>query len=216
MSAHCTHHADESGDRPGYRKVLWFALVVNAAMFLVELGASASAGSAALAADAADFAGDAGNYALSLAAIAAGGAWASRAALAKGVTMAAYAIGVLCFAGWRLWSGAPPEAFTMGTTGIAAFAANLAVAWALYRFRDGDANMRSVWLCTRNDVLGNLAVVAAALGVFGTGTAWPDLFVAAVMAALALHSAREVIAHARGEMRSRPHADALDSGTPCG
>lgn len=200
MSARCSHHAPAG---PGYRKVLWIALAVNAAMFLVEIAAGVSAGSASLAADAADFGGDAANYALSLAAIAAGGLWASRAALAKGVAMGVYGLGVLAYAGWRVVVGAPPEAFTMGAVGTLALCANLFVAWQLYAYREGDANMRSVWLCTRNDVLGNLAVLAAALGVMGTGTVWPDVAVAAVMAALGLHAAREVIVRALTEMRRR-------------
>jgi len=187
----------------GYRKVLWVALAVNAAMFVVEIAASAVSGSAALAADAVDFAGDAGNYALSIAALAAGGLWVSRAALAKGLAMAAYGIGVLALAGWRLWLGVPPEPMTMGIVGTLALAANLGVAWLLFAYRDGDANMRSVWLCTRNDVLGNLAVLTAAAGVLGTGSIWPDVAVAAIMASLAVTASVQVIGHARAELRFR-------------
>lgn len=195
----------------GYRKVLWIALVVNATMFFVETSASAVSGSASLAADAVDFAGDAGNYALSLAALAAGGLWISRAALMKGLAMAAYGVGVVAYAGWRLWLGLPPEPITMGIVGMVALAANLGVAWMLYAYRNGDANMRSVWLCTRNDVLGNLAVLAAAAGVFGSGSVWPDVFVAAIMAGLALRSASEVIRTARAELVSSPRANTLQS-----
>ena len=89
----------------------------------------------------------------------------------------------------------------MGAIGMLALAANVTVALMLYAWRDGDANMRSVWLCSRNDALGNLAVVAAALGVFGSGTAWPDLAVAVVMAALALTAARSIIGQAWRELR---------------
>lgn len=208
MSEHCcpTPPADS-----GYRKVLWIALVVNAAMFFVEISASAVSGSASLAADAVDFAGDAGNYALSLAALAAGGLWISRAALTKGLAMAAYGVGIVGFAGWRLWLGLPPEPITMGVVGVVALGANLRVAWMLYAYRNGDANMRSVWLCTRNDVLGNLAVLAAAAGVFGSGSVWPDVFVAATMAGLALRSAAEVIRTARAELVSSPRATTLQS-----
>jgi len=172
-------------------------------MFLVELAASATSGSAALAADAVDFAGDAVNYGLSLAAIAAGGLWASRTALVKGMAMGSYGIGVLAFCAWRIHQGMPPEPITMGIIGALALAANLWVAWLLYAYREGDANMRSVWLCTRNDAISNLAVLAAALGVFGTGTFWPDVAVAALMASLALYSACSVIRHARAELSSR-------------
>jgi len=208
MSAHCcsTPPADA-----GYRKALWIALVVNAAMFLVEIAASATSGSAALAADAVDFAGDAGNYALSLAALSAGGLWVSRAALAKGVAMAVYGIGVLAFAGWRLWLGSPPEPITMGVIGFVALAANLGVAWLLYAYRNGDANMRAVWLCTRNDAISNLAVLAAAAGVLGTASVWPDVAVAAIMASIALRSAAEVIRSARAELDTPARASTLQS-----
>jgi Co/Zn/Cd efflux system component len=203
MSEHCCPAPPPSAD-PRYRRILWIALAVNAAMFLVELGASATSGSAALAADAVDFAGDAANYGLSLAAIAAGGLWASRAAFVKGLAMGSYGIGVLAFCAWRIHLGTPPEPLTMGIIGTLALAANLWVAWLLYAYREGDANMRSVWLCTRNDAISNLAVLAAAVGVFGTGTIWPDVAVAALMASLALYSAFSVIRHARAELAS-PH-----------
>jgi Co/Zn/Cd efflux system component len=172
-------------------------------MFLIEISASALSGSASLAADAVDFAGDAGNYALSIAALAAGGLWASRLALGKGLAMAAYGIGVVAFAGWRVWLGGPPEPITMGVVGTMALAANLGVAWLLYAYRDGDANMRAVWLCTRNDAISNLAVLAAAAGVVGTSSAWPDIMVALLMAGLAINSAAQVVAHARVELRQR-------------
>lgn len=185
-----------------YRRVLWIALAANISMFFVELAASALSGSSALAADAADFLGDSANYALSLGALAMGGAWISRVALLKGTAMSAYGIAVLAYASWRAWIGIPPEAITMGVVGLLALAVNLGVAALLYRYRDGDANMRSAWLCTRNDVIANLAVLAAAAGVFGTGTVWPDVVVAGMLAALGLSSGRVVIRHARAELRA--------------
>jgi len=183
-----------------YRRVLWIALVANLAMFVLELGASAWSGSSALAADAADFLGDSASYALSLGALALGGAWLSRVALLKGAAMSMYGALVLAYAGWRVWVGVAPEPLTMGLVGTLALAVNLGVAAMLYRFREGDANMRSVWLCTRNDVIGNFAVLAAALGVFGTGTLWPDVAVAALFAGLGLSSGRIVIRQARAEL----------------
>jgi len=183
-----------------YRRVLWIALFANLAMFGVELVASVWSGSSALAADAADFLGDSANYALSLGAIAAGGAWVSRVALLKGVAMSVYGIAVLAYAGWRAWLGVPPEPLTMGVVGALALAVNFSVAALLFRFREGDANMRSVWLCTRNDVIANLAVLVAAAGVFGTGTVWPDVAVAAMLALLGLSSGRIVIRQARAEL----------------
>jgi Co/Zn/Cd efflux system component len=183
-----------------YRRVLWIALFANAAMFLVEVVAAWWSGSSALAADAADFLGDSANYALSLGALAAGGAWVSRVALLKGTAMSLYGVAVLAYAGWRAWLGVAPEPITMGVVGLLALGVNFAVAVLLFRFREGDANMRSVWLCTRNDVIANILVLIAAAGVFGTGTVWPDVGVAAILAGLGLSSGRSVIRQARAEL----------------
>ncbi len=184
------------------RRVLWFALVVNAAMFALEVTAGVVSGSLALLADAVDFFGDALNYALTLAVLGVLPVWRSRAAWFKGATMGAFGVWVLGSALWKAGTGAVPEPITMGVVGLAALAANLAVAAALYRWRGGDANMQSAWLCSRNDAIGNLAVLVAAAGVFGTGTAWPDLIVAAIMGALALRASVQVIGLAARELRS--------------
>jgi Co/Zn/Cd efflux system component len=199
MGQHCCPAPSPSTD-VSYRRVLWIALMANALMFLLEVVAAAWSGSSALAADAADFLGDSANYALSLGALAIGGAWISRVALLKGMAMSLYGLGVLAYAGWRAWLGVPPEPLTMGVIGALALAVNFSVAALLYRFREGDANMRSVWLCTRNDVIANLAVLVAAAGVFGTGTIWPDVGVAAMLAGLGLSSGRIVIRQARAEL----------------
>lgn len=185
-----------------YRRVLWIALCANAVMFCIELAASVFSGSSALAADAADFLGDAANYALSLGALALGGTWISRVALLKGAVMAGYGVAVLAYAAWRAWLGTPPEPLTMGAVGLLALTVNFGIAALLFRFREGDANMRSVWLCTRNDVIGNVAVLAAAAGVFGTGTVWPDIAVATVLAVLGLMAGRAVIRQARAELHA--------------
>jgi Co/Zn/Cd efflux system component len=182
-----------------YRKILWIALVVNAAMFLVEIVAGVQSGSLSLLADAVDFAGDAMNYAVSLAVLASALAWRARAAMLKALSMMGFGLYVLGAALWSVWNGGVPQATTMGSIALVALVANVAVAWMLYAFREGDANMRSVWLCSRNDAIGNLAVFIAALGVFGTGSAWPDLAVASLMAALALHGGWTVLQLARGE-----------------
>jgi Co/Zn/Cd efflux system component len=199
MSDACCTPPPPSSD-PSYRRILWIALFANLAMFAVELVASVWSGSSALAADAADFLGDSANYALSLGAIALGGVWVSRVALLKGAAMSVYGIAVLAYAGWRAWLGVPPEPLTMGVVGALALAVNFSVAALLYRFREGNANMRSVWLCTRNDVIANIAVLGAAAGVFGTGTVWPDVAVAGMLALLGLSSGRIVIRQARAEL----------------
>ena len=204
MSANCHHEAPTATDLvdlPRYRRILWIALVVNAAMFFVELGAGYRSGSVSLLADAIDFAGDAANYAVSLAVLAAALSWRARAAQLKAVCMIGFGLFVLSRAAWGAWTGAiAPDAGTMGMISILALVANIAVAWMLYAFREGDANMRSVWLCSRNDAIGNLAVMVAALGVAGTRTAWPDLAVAAIMALLALQGGWSVLRQARGEL----------------
>jgi len=202
MSAHCCPHdaADGAARDPRYRRVLWIALVVNAAMFAVEVGGGLASGSVSLLADAVDFAGDAANYGLSLAVLSLSLAWRARAALVKAASMGLFGIAVLGRAGWSALHGVSPEPLTMGAIGALALAANVGVAIALYAWRDGDANMRSIWLCTRNDAIGNVAVMAAALGVFGTGTAWPDLAVAALTASLALAASLSVLRQARGEL----------------
>ncbi|MDO9604437.1 cation transporter [Hydrogenophaga sp.] len=204
MSAHCCEHdtpkAESLVNLPRYRKILWIALIVNAAMFLVEIGAGFQSGSLSLLADAVDFAGDALNYAVSLAVLASALAWRARAAMLKAVSMMGFGVYVLGAAVWSVWHGGVPQATTMGVVALLALVANVAVAWMLYAFREGDANMRSVWLCSRNDAIGNVAVFMAALGVFGTGSAWPDLLVASLMAALALHGGWTVLRQARGEL----------------
>jgi Co/Zn/Cd efflux system component len=187
----------------GLRRVLWIALAVNALMFLVEIGAGVSAGSVSLLADAIDFFGDAANYGLSLAVLAMGAVARARAAVFKAATMVAFGAVVLGRALWIALQGGTPEPLTMGVVGTLALLSNVGVAVLLYAYREGDANMRSVWLCTRNDAIGNVAVLLAAVGVFGTGTRWPDLLVAAVMAGLALSAGLSVIRQARRELVSR-------------
>jgi Co/Zn/Cd efflux system component len=179
------------------------ALVINAVMFAVEIIAGLMSGSVSLWADAVDFAGDAANYGISLAVLSMGLAWRSRAALLKGLTMAAFGLFVLGKAGWAASEGIPPEPVTMGVIGLIALAANGGVALMLYTFRAGDANMRSVWLCSRNDAVGNVAVMLAAAGVLGTGSGLPDIVVALVMAGLALSSGVAVIRQARDELNRR-------------
>lgn len=207
MSAHCQHdHGHgQATNGPAVRRALWLALLANAAMFAVEVGSGLASGSVALLADAVDFAGDAASYALSLAVLALAPVWRSRTALLKAAAMGTFGVGVLGLALWRLWHGQPPEPLTMGVVGLAGLLVNLGVAWLLYRFREGDANLRSVWLCSRNDALGNLAVLGAAAGVFGTGRAWPDLAVATFMATLAVTASVAVYRQARNELIQARH-----------
>jgi Co/Zn/Cd efflux system component len=186
---------------PRWRRALWIALGVNAGMFAVEMAAGAAADSRALQADALDFLGDAANYAISLLVAGMALAWRARAALAKGLTLIGLGGWVMITAVLAALGGASPEPELMGGIGVLALAANTGVAIMLYSFRTGDANMRSVWICSRNDAIGNIAVMAAALGVFGTGTAWPDLIVAAILAVLGISGGIQIVQQARLELR---------------
>jgi cation diffusion facilitator family transporter len=202
MAGHCCAPSGRTSaaQNPGFRRALWIALIVNAAMLFVELVGGLHAGSISLLADAVDFFGDAANYGLSLAVLSMGLAWRSRAALIKGICMGAFGLFVLGKATWSMFSGTIPEPATMGTIAFLALVANIGVAALLYAYRTGDANMRSVWLCTRNDAIGNAAVLLAALGVFGTGSGWPDWLVAILMSVLAVSASISVIRHARAEL----------------
>jgi Co/Zn/Cd efflux system component len=193
-----------------YRRVLWAVLAINAVMFAVEIGAGLAAGSASLQADALDFLGDSANYAISLFVVGLALRYRAMAALLKGATMGVLGLWVIGTVVWHALHGTLPSAFTMGTVGLAALVANVASFGLLWAYRTGDANMRSAWICTRNDVLGNVAVLLAAVGVFGTGTGWPDVIVAAIMAALALQGAGVVIRRAAEELRRTPMSVAAE------
>jgi Co/Zn/Cd efflux system component len=201
---------DPQRGNQAYRRVLWAVLAINAVMFLVEIGAGLAAGSASLQADALDFLGDSANYAISLFVVGLALRYRAMAALAKGATMSAFGLWVIGTVGWHAMHGTLPNAFTMGTVGLAALIANAASFALLWAYRSGDANMRSAWICTRNDVLGNIAVLLAAAGVFGTGTGWPDVMVAAIMASLALQGAAVVARQAASELRRTPMSVAAE------
>ena len=180
--------------------MLWAALVVNAIMFAVEVVAGAGARSSALHADALDFLADAANYAISLFVLGALLRTRAKAALIKGISMGAFGLWVLGRAAYHAATGTVPEPAVMGLVGVLALAANAGVAGLLYRYRGGDSNMRSVWLCTRNDMLGNAALLLAASGVLVTERGWPDALIALGMAGLALSGAAQIIRHAADEL----------------
>lgn len=187
-----------------YRRILLIALAANASMFVIELGLGLRADSAALLADAVDFMGDAGNYALSLFVLGLAPVWRSRTAFAKGTAMGLYGLFVLGAVLWNLDQGVVPEARIMGWTAMLALLVNISVAVLLFTYRTGDANMRSVWLCSRNDAISNIAVMLAALGVAGTGSGWPDILVAFVMGLLGVSASKEILQQARSELASPP------------
>lgn len=201
MSGCCGHNASFEGLSADYKRRLWIVIVLNATMFLVEMGAGQLAQSQALQADALDFLGDALTYGISLAVIGKSANIRSTAALAKGISLALMGTWVLGSTLYRVFYLGLPEASIMGSVGFLALATNLASVLLLVRYKDGDANVRSVWLCSRNDAIGNVAVIIAALAVWGTATGWPDVIVAAVMAGLFLSSAFQILTQALHERR---------------
>lgn len=199
----CSCEAPSAGMNPAFRRALKIALAINLSMLGVELIAGAVAGSTALFADALDFFGDSANYIISLSVLSLAPIWHTRAALIKGLTLLLLGLGVLAYTLWQVSEGSMPEPVTMGSVAVMAFVANVVAAIILFRFRGGDANMESVWVCSRNDAIGNLAVLLAAVGVFGTGTPWPDLAVAGIMAGLSVSAGVRITLSARRELRAR-------------
>ena len=198
----CCEDKTFDGVSPAYKRALMAVIAINAVMFFVEMSAGLMSGSQALKADALDFAGDTATYGLSLFVIGASLKARARASLIKGASLAAIAMTVLAMTGLRVMNGAPPEAGTMGLIGLLALAANLTSVFILLRWRDGDSNVRSVWLCSRNDAIGNVGVIAAGGLVAATGAAWPDLVVAALLASLFLRSAAAITVQALGELKN--------------
>jgi Co/Zn/Cd efflux system component len=196
----CGDGAKFDGLSTAYKRALWVVIAINATMFLVEMGAGVLSGSQALKADALDFLGDTATYGITLFVIGMPLIWRSRAALLKGVSLGAMGLWVLGSTAHQVLVLGVPRAEVMGAIGFLALAANLTSVLLLLRYRDGDANVRSVWLCSRNDAIGNLAVVLAAGGVWATTTAWPDLIVAGIMASLFLYSAIGIVRQALGEL----------------
>jgi Co/Zn/Cd efflux system component len=189
MGTHCCgHEAKFEGLDPRYKRVLWIVIAINAAMFIVEMAAGQLAGSRALQADALDFLGDTLTYGLSLAVIGTSPKTRATAALLKGVSLTLMGLWVLGTTAYQILVLGLPRAEIMGGVGFLALAANVSSVLLLMRYKDGDANVRSVWLCSRNDAIGNVAVMLAAVAVWGTTSAWPDLIVATAMAVLFLNS----------------------------
>lgn len=199
MACCCTPEPPKMNSK--FRTALWIALIINAVMFLVELMGGAYAHSSALWADSLDFFGDAVNYAISLAVLGMSLYWRASVALVKGMTMALFGFIVIGKTGYAYMQGIPPEAMTMGLIGVLALIANVMSAGFLYAFREGDSNMQSVWLCSRNDAIGNVSVILAAVGVFGTGSLWPDIIVAVIMSVLGLTAGYRVIQRALQERK---------------
>ncbi len=213
MSASCGHHHGTfEGLSEDYKRRLWTVIAINAGMFFVEMTAGQLARSQALQADALDFFADAVTYGISLAVIGASIRIRTTAAAAKGLSLFLMGLWVFGSTIWRVFQGGVPEAPVMGIIGVLALVANLLSVLLLMNYKDGDANVRSVWLCSRNDAIGNVIVMIAAAGVWGTATAWPDLIVAAIMAGLFLSSSVQILRQSwlewksDGDVSLDPHA----------
>lgn len=207
----CGCEADtlRAGTDPAYRRALWIVVILNIGFGLLELAGGFIAGSQALKADSLDFIGDGSITLVGLVALGWAAIARSRVALVQGIFLAALGLGVIGFAAWRAFHAVPPEAELMGVIGIAALVVNVSAALILARFRDqGDATSRAIWLFSRNDALANIAVIVAAVLVGWTGSAWPDLVVAGVIALLFLHSAYDIIRDARRELGEHRRAAA--------
>jgi Co/Zn/Cd efflux system component len=200
----CDHDGSAPQTDERYRRILWAALAVNLAMFLVEIVASIIAGSVSLRADALDFLADAANYAVALAVVGLALRWRARAALLKGGVMGLFGLWVAASTVSHAITATVPRAELMGAIGLLALAANLAVAGLLFRYRAADSQAMSVWLCTRNDCVANLAVMVAGAGVWASASPWPDIAVAATISSLGLSSAMRIIRQARAELRREP------------
>ncbi len=201
-SCGCSGNPQFDGIDPVYKRILWAVILINATMFIVEMSAGQLAGSQALQADALDFLGDAFTYGLSLAVIGMSLKVRSAAAIFKGLTLLLMGLWVFGSTAYQFLVLGVPKAEIMGGVGFLALSANLLSVFLLMRYKDGDANVRSVWLCSRNDAIGNVAVMFAAIGVWGTATGWPDLIVATVMAGLFLSSSFQIVRQALAERRA--------------
>lgn len=202
MSAHCHNHDAPSQTTPGYKLVLWIVMLINLAMFFVEISAGLLSNSTSLLADSLDFAGDAATYGISIFVLNSHLHQRAKASMFKAAIMALFGLWVLGTVVYQLFSSDLPQSHVMGMVGVLALVANLISAFLLYRFREGDSNMLSVWLCTRNDAIGNIAVLLAALGVYVTNTAVPDLIVASIMGFLGLSASIKIFKKARIELNS--------------
>lgn len=201
MSAKCSDNCEFDGKDPKFLLALKAVIFINISMFAVEMFAGHMAQSRALMADALDFFADAVTYSISLVVIGMSLRTRSLAALGKGISLLLMGLWVMGSTIYNVFILKVPEADVMGVIAFLALTANLISVLFLMKWRDGDANVRSVWLCSRNDAISNVAVMLAALGVFGTGSAWPDLAVAAIMAALFLNSAWQIIQQSKKEVK---------------
>ena len=199
MSGCCSGNCNFDGLSASYKRMLWWVIAINGLMFIIEMSAGIGAQSQALQADALDFLGDTLTYGLSLWVIGKSLTLRSNIALFKGYSLLLMALWVFGSTLYRVFALSDPNAYTMGGIALLAFAANIISVLLLMKYKNGDANVRSVWLCSRNDAIGNLVVLVAASAVWFSNSAIPDLIVAFILASLFLSSSWQIIQQARLE-----------------
>lgn len=207
----CSHNAKFDGTSEGFKRALWWVIAINAVMFAVEMFGGAMAGSQALKADALDFLADAATYGLSLWAIGRSVRTRSNAAMIKGISLLLMGGWVFCSSIYQIMILQLPTASLMSVIGVLALIANVVSVLILVRYKDGDANVRSVWLCSRNDAISNVAIIIAAVVVWYTQSAWPDLIVAIFMAGLFTRSAIQILKQAWSERNNQDHCHRAES-----
>jgi len=201
MSAGCCSTETSPVEDKTYRRILWFSLVANFGMFFVEIVAGALGKSLALTADAVDFLSDGSNYAITLIVLSMSLRTRAKAALFKGVCMGLVGVYVLFVSASHIVEGTVPRAEVMGLIGFMALLTNVVVALLLFKHRSGDANRQSIWICSRNDAIGNIAVMLAGAGVWASQTGWPDIVVGLGIAGLGLWGAAQIISRSLAEIR---------------
>jgi len=199
----CDHHIDEEELKiNSFRKVLWIVFVINLLMFLVEFGTAFFARSVSLQADALDFMADAMTYGVTLLVLGSSLRMRASVAMLKGVSMGVLGLWIFARTYVNAQDAIVPLAGVMGTVGLVALIANVVSALLLYKYRSGDSNMRSIWLCSRNDAIGNIAIMIAASGVFAMNSGWPDFIVAILMATLSTVASFQIIRQASAELKT--------------
>jgi Co/Zn/Cd efflux system component len=202
MGHNCNHGDDHQPKTKGYRTALWIAFALNATMCVVEILFGLVGNSTSLHADALDFFGDSTAYLITLFVLGRALSVRAKVGMAKGIAMLIFGLLVSAEVIRRLYVGDfTAVAFVMGWVGFAALVANIISAFVLLRFREGDSNVRSVWLCTRNDAVANVLIIIAGVAIYFTGLGWLDLVTASIIAYMALHSAVAVIKQARKELK---------------
>jgi|TARA_R110002096_G_scaffold257381_1_gene450715 Co/Zn/Cd efflux system component len=199
----CEHDIDEEELKVSkFRRVLWIVFAINFLMFVVEFGTAFFAKSVSLQADALDFLADAMTYGVTLLVLGSSLRMRASVAMLKGISMGVLGIWIFVRTYVNAQDAIVPLAGVMGTVGLVALVANVVSALMLYKFRSGDSNMRSIWLCSRNDAIGNIAIMIAASGVFAMNSGWPDFIVAVLMATLSMVASFQIIRHASSELKT--------------